>query len=440
MHFRAKTAEKKMRFVGAYALFMGFLLVLSVFSVSAVSYEFSYDANGNLIQDATYFYEYNGFNQLVRVREGNANGRQVLEFAYGPDGERVMKTFYPLEGQAEVTYYHDKSFVRTINASGTFDEVYYYDSLALVAREDANGARFYYHPDALGSTDVVTDANGTVVEDIDYEPFGKVIGEGVEGNISSRYLFTGQEFDAESGLMYYGARYYAPGIIHFTQPDTLLADIYDPQQLNRYAYARNNPQKYVDKSGNYIESALDIGFLAYDAYMLIKNPSSKTNWLSLGADAAGLALPGVTALGMAVRAADKAGDVAKVTRKIDGSLEIDRMKGISKDVGEKLSLLDTKFENIKRAGLDKKTIDAAAREYEGGKTLDRFGKSWDHITKFENAEAGLKNQIQILKRTLSNAKFTGRSKETVRIGLSERSKFLDRARIRLNNLRNRYRQ
>src|SRR3989344_9624014 len=108
MHFRAKTAEKKMRFVGAYALFMGFLLVLSVFSVSAVSYEFSYDANGNLIQDATYFYEYNGFNQLVRVREGNANGRQVLEFAYGPDGERVMKTFYPLEGQAEVTYYPDK--------------------------------------------------------------------------------------------------------------------------------------------------------------------------------------------------------------------------------------------------------------------------------------------------------------------------------------------
>ena len=238
--------------------------------MSAVSYDFSYDANGNLIQDATYSYDYNGFNQLSRVREGNANGRIALEFVYGPDGERVMKTFYPSEGQAEITYYPDKSFVRTSNASGTTDEVYYYDALALVAREDANGVRFYYHPDHLGSTDVVTDANGTVVEDVDYEPFGEVIGEGAEGNISSRYLFTGQELDVESGLMYYGARYYAPGIMHFTQPDSLLADIYDPQQLNRYAYARNNPQKYVDKSGNYIESFLDVGFLAYDAYMLIK--------------------------------------------------------------------------------------------------------------------------------------------------------------------------
>ncbi|MEK6896771.1 MAG: RHS repeat-associated core domain-containing protein [Nanoarchaeota archaeon] len=333
MHPRLRIARKRRQPNILYALFICVLLVLSVFSVSAVSYDFSYDANGNLIQDATYSYDYNGFNQLSRVREGNANGRIALEFVYGPDGERVMKTFYPSEGQAEITYYPDKSFVRTSNASGTTDEVYYYDALALVAREDANGVRFYYHPDHLGSTDVVTDANGTVVEDVDYEPFGEVIGEGAEGNISSRYLFTGQELDVESGLMYYGARYYAPGIMHFTQPDSLLADIYDPQQLNRYAYARNNPQKYVDKSGNYIESFLDVGFLAYDAYMLIKNPNSRTNWISLGADFAGLALPGATGLGMAVRAADKAGDAVRVAGKMGkGGKVASEIKGASSGI------------------------------------------------------------------------------------------------------------
>ena len=69
-------------------------------------------------------------------------GASRLNSCMDTDGERVMKTFYPSEGQAEITYYPGKSFVRTSNASGTTDEVYYYDALALVAREDANGVRF----------------------------------------------------------------------------------------------------------------------------------------------------------------------------------------------------------------------------------------------------------------------------------------------------------
>ena len=48
----------------------------------------------------------------------------------------------------------------------------------------------------------------------------------------------------------HGARYYAAEIGRFVQPDSMLPDIYDPQQLNRYAYVRNNPLKYVDPSGN----------------------------------------------------------------------------------------------------------------------------------------------------------------------------------------------
>jgi RHS repeat-associated protein len=74
-------------------------------------------------------------------------------------------------------------------------------------------------------------------------------------NLTGRYTYTGQESDGETGLMYYGARYYSAEIGRFVQPDSMLPDIYDPQQLNRYAYVRNNPLKYVDPSGNVIAAA-----------------------------------------------------------------------------------------------------------------------------------------------------------------------------------------
>jgi RHS repeat-associated protein len=67
-----------------------------------------------------------------------------------------------------------------------------------------------------------------------------------------KYGFTGQENDADTELMYYGARYYSPEYRVFVQPDTItmLPDPYNSQYLNRYAYALNNPVKYTDPSGH----------------------------------------------------------------------------------------------------------------------------------------------------------------------------------------------
>lgn len=65
---------------------------------------------------------------------------------------------------------------------------------------------------------------------------------------SDRYDYTGKELDAGTGLEYYGARYYDPIRSQFTQPDSNLPGIYDPQQLNRYSYVLNNPYKYTDRT------------------------------------------------------------------------------------------------------------------------------------------------------------------------------------------------
>ncbi|MEK6860705.1 MAG: RHS repeat-associated core domain-containing protein, partial [Nanoarchaeota archaeon] len=114
----------------------------------------------------------------------------------------------------------------------------------LVGRKDPDGKKFFYHPDHLGSTDLVTDESGNVVEESTYEPYGEIIDGG-----DSRFLYTAKELDKGTGLYYYGARYYDPLFMHFIQCELIKPDIYNPQALNCYAYALNNPYKYVDPEG-----------------------------------------------------------------------------------------------------------------------------------------------------------------------------------------------
>ncbi|MBD3249184.1 hypothetical protein GF336_04005 [Candidatus Woesearchaeota archaeon] len=249
--------EKKQKLLG--------LLVCIIFLVGMLpqnfaiesSYDLSYDENGNLIQDMSNYYEYNSLNQLIRVREGGSEGRILEEYFYDESGQRIKKITYDEDESSKTTYYIDKNYVREIDDSGEKDTVYYYDSDSLVGRKDPDGELYFYHPNHLGSTDIVTDSSGDVVEETEYLPFGEVL----EGG-DSRHLFTGQEKDQDTGLHYYNARYYSSFLRHFTQPDTMLPDIYDPQQLNRYSYARNNPVKYVDDSGHFVFTAMAIGFTA----------------------------------------------------------------------------------------------------------------------------------------------------------------------------------
>ena len=74
----------------------------------------------------------------------------------------------------------------------------------------------------------------------------------ITGNNSYPYLFTGKERDTESGLDYFGARYYSSNMGRFSSPDPsglYFADPTNPQSLNLYSYALNNPLKFIDPSG-----------------------------------------------------------------------------------------------------------------------------------------------------------------------------------------------
>jgi RHS repeat-associated protein len=119
----------------------------------------------------------------------------------------------------------------------------------------------YYHQDHLGSSSVVTDADGAPVEETAFYPFGVPRHEHRPDQIEEAYKFTQKERDRESGLHYFEARLLTGGMARFmtqdpmyANPDALAAEdaaafLATPQKMNMYAYARNNPLSYVDPTG-----------------------------------------------------------------------------------------------------------------------------------------------------------------------------------------------
>ena len=114
----------------------------------------------------------------------------------------------------------------------------------------------YYHGDHLGSSNLISDRSGSVVEENLFYPFGSVRYQ-VQATdwFDAAYKYTGKELDVESGLYYYEARYYVPAIARFATPDPLYVHaenqnvVENPQLLGLYTYVLNNPVHLVDPTG-----------------------------------------------------------------------------------------------------------------------------------------------------------------------------------------------
>ena len=115
-----------------------------------------------------------------------------------------------------------------------------------------NGQLIYYHADHLGGTNVTTGSTGTKKELCEYLPFGGFSKHEKYGSSDevAWFYFTGKKLDEETGLYYYGARYYNPTVGRFISPDTIVPRAGDPQSFNRYTYAGNNPINNIDPTGH----------------------------------------------------------------------------------------------------------------------------------------------------------------------------------------------
>lgn len=106
--------------------------------------------------------------------------------------------------------------------------------------------QFFYHPDHLGSSSFITNLDGEVVQHIEYVPFGEVFIEERNNVWNTPYLFNAKEFDEETGMYYYGARYYDPRLSLWMSTDPMQEKNF---MVSSYCYSNNSPINVIDPDG-----------------------------------------------------------------------------------------------------------------------------------------------------------------------------------------------
>jgi len=206
--------------------------------LNGTNHNFSYDLNGNMtggydLTDPAAVVSRGITYTVDNLPTTVTRGAVATDFVYDGDGRRAKKT----AGSNTTVYVND--LYEIINAAAT--KYIFAGNLRIAKIADTDIK--YFHKDHLGSSTVMTDASGDSVETSEYLPYGG--NRDQNGTSVSDYKFTDQELDTSTGLYNYDARLYDPVIGRFITPDTVIPDIYNPQDLNRYSYVRDNPLKYT---------------------------------------------------------------------------------------------------------------------------------------------------------------------------------------------------
>lgn len=219
--------------------------------LTAAGKTYTYDLAGNIVNDGTRAYTFDGSDRLLSA--GNTH------YTYGPGGERITKS----DG---TTYYYGPGgqLLTTFNPDGSQSNYVYLGATRLARIQWAGSDSIatsdikYYLSDALGSTDKFVDKDGkTILADQDFFPFGGTVPGVGTASSSNHFMFTAEERDPESGLDYFGARYYNNTVGRFMSADWSAgpaaipyAHLGDPQSYNLYAYVRGNPTTLTDGDGH----------------------------------------------------------------------------------------------------------------------------------------------------------------------------------------------
>ncbi len=213
---------------------------------------------GNMTALPGYTFVYDAENRMVTA---NQAGNASTGYVYDGDARRVQKVSCPA-GTSVCT--------ASVNGATVTDTYVYGATGELIAEYAAQPpttpcTTCYLTGDTLGSTRIMTDGTGTLKSLHDYLPFGEEVPSGVGARSISYYppssfaindataeKFTGKERDSETGLDYFGARYLSSAQGRFTSPDPVQIKVnrlLNPQRLNLFSYAVNNPLLNVDPDG-----------------------------------------------------------------------------------------------------------------------------------------------------------------------------------------------
>ncbi|MGD8117823.1 RHS repeat-associated core domain-containing protein [Vibrio sp. TRT 29B02] len=178
----------------------------------------------------------------------------------------------------------------------------------LIGSEKQIDRTAYFHRDALGTADLITDPNGQVQIERGYTPFGELL---ASAELQATPMFTNAEMRGftghenvgnSSGLINMNARLYDPVIGRFLSADTFVPEPSFSQSYNRYAYVYNNPLKYTDPTGHWVWWAAAMAFFVVS--QTFENPVIQMAGMVVGAIAMGYATSGLYAgLGEVAQAA-----------------------------------------------------------------------------------------------------------------------------------------
>ncbi len=231
-------------------------------------------------------------NRLTKTVDTTSGSSIATSYAYDAKGMRISK-----DGPYGETIYVDTGYVLS-NDSVISNHVFMGNTrIASVVKhtEEKQPATYFYASDHLGSSSVLTTQTGSYHERIEYLPYGEVWVEDASTGLGNRqvtsggyttpYKFTGKELDAETGLYYFGARYYDARLSRWISTDPALVEgkyfpkandydtehdfywyianinikklpgiggVYNTKNLDIYNYAIENPISYYDPDGNWI--------------------------------------------------------------------------------------------------------------------------------------------------------------------------------------------
>jgi len=201
-----------------------------------------YDANGNTLTDASgKSYTWDFENRLVQAVVPGTNGGTTT-FKYDPFGRRIQKS-----GPLGTTNYLYDGFndVEEVDNSGNILAKYTQGkSIDEPLAQFRSGTASYYQQDGLRSVTSLSNLAGALASTYSYDSYGRITSS--TGTLTNQFQYTGREFDSETGIYYYRARYFDPSLGRFLSEDRLPFG----QGPNFYRYVQNNPSSWIDPTGN----------------------------------------------------------------------------------------------------------------------------------------------------------------------------------------------